>query len=149
MIPKVKHEQTPSPTLSEPPFAVPNIKDFEKNEVTNDINKVFPEIKKEVTPNTNVKELDIVTDFPDYQDIFKHFDDNETEHKYVQFFYGGENSNFKKKVISLGISENSRDILNFLMSTTCAQIMEDNKLKIHIEKGNIYFDNYDTNESIL
>ena len=35
------------------------------------------------------------------------------------------------------------------MSATCAQIMEDNKLKIHIETGNIYFDNYDTNESIF
>ena len=65
MIPKVKHERTPSPTLSELLFAIPNFKDFEKNEVTTWVNKVFPEIKKEVTPNTNVKEPDIVTDFPD------------------------------------------------------------------------------------
>ena len=71
MTPKVKHERTPSPTLSEPPFAIPNFKDFEKTEVTIDINKVFPEIKKEVTRNTNVKEPDIVIDFPDYEDIFK------------------------------------------------------------------------------
>ena len=149
MIPKVKHERTPSPTLSELSFAIPNFKDFEKNEVTTDINKVFPEIKKEVTPNAKVKELDIVTDFPDYEDIFRYFDDNETEHKSVQFFHGSEKSDFEKRVISLGISENSRDFLNFLMSATCAQIMEDNKLKIHIEASNIYFDKYDTNESIF
>ena len=55
----------------------------------------------------------------------------------------------KKKVISLGVSENSRDFLNFLMSATCAQIMQHNKSKIHIETGNIYFDNYNTNESIF
>ena len=35
------------------------------------------------------------------------------------------------------------------MSATCAQIMQDNKSKIHIETGNIYFDNYNTNESIF
>ena len=31
----------------------------------------------------------------------------------------------------------------------CKQILEDNHLKIHIETGNIYYKNEDTNESIF
>ena len=36
-----------------------------------------------------------------------------------------------------------------MQSDQCKQILVNNKLKIHIETGNIYHDNQDTNDSIL
>ena len=41
------------------------------------------------------------------------------------------------------------EFLDFLQSDLCKKIMKDNKLKIHIETENIYYNNKDTNESIL
>ena len=39
--------------------------------------------------------------------------------------------------------------LDFLQSDKCKQILVNNKLKIHVETGNIYYDDQDTKESIL
>ena len=36
-----------------------------------------------------------------------------------------------------------------MQSDQCKQILVNNKFKIHIETGNIYYDDQDTNESIL
>ena len=38
--------------------------------------------------------------------------------------------------------------LIFYKVTFAKKLLEDNKLKIHTETGNIYYDNNDTNESI-
>ena len=48
----------------------------------------------------------------------------------------------------LGISTSSDEFLDFLQSDVCADLMKNNKLKIHIESGNIYHEKMDTNESI-
>ena len=45
--------------------------------------------------------------------------------------------------------QNTLEFLNFLQGKVCKKNLEDNKLKIHIETGNIYYDNTDTNESIF
>ena len=37
--------------------------------------------------------------------------------------------------------------MDFLESDICKRILVSNKLKIHVETGNIYYDNEDTNES--
>ena len=56
-----------------------------------------------------------------------------------------------KNLMSIFVVSNLLDIefLDFLQSDLCKKIMKDNKLKIHIETGNIYHNNKDTNESIL
>ena len=41
------------------------------------------------------------------------------------------------------------ELLNFIQSDFCKEILESNDLKIHIETGNIYYKNIDTNESIF
>ena len=41
------------------------------------------------------------------------------------------------------------ELLNFIQSDFCKEILESNDLKIHIETGNIYHKNIDTNESVL
>ena len=48
----------------------------------------------------------------------------------------------------IGLLTNSIEFLEFLQSHFCQKIFIENKLKTHIETGNIFFNNLDTNESI-
>ena len=48
----------------------------------------------------------------------------------------------------IGLSTDSIEFLEFLQSSFCQELLIENKLKIHIESGNIFFNNLDTNESI-
>ena len=68
--------------------------------------------------------------------------------KELKFFVGGLNNEFENRVSLLGISTGSNDLLDFRKSDISADLMMVNKLKIHIESGNIYHNNTDTNESI-
>ena len=43
---------------------------------------------------------------------------------------------------------NSNDFIDFIQGVTCSELMKKNKLKIHIDTGNIYYDNTDTNQTI-
>ena len=48
-----------------------------------------------------------------------------------------------------GINQDNRVFFNFLQDDIlCQGLMQRNKLSIHIETGNIYYDNIDTGESI-
>ena len=65
------------------------------------------------------------------------------------FFKGGKNEKFVETIVGgIDSGNDTIDFLNFLQSKVCKKILDDNKLKIHIETGNIYYDNNDTNESI-
>ena len=66
----------------------------------------------------------------------------------IEFFSGGKNKNFDQKVQMLGVSSNSLDFLDFLQSAEHEEILVQNKLKIHVESGNIFHNKIDTNESI-
>ena len=67
--------------------------------------------------------------------------------KQLNFFELGQNIEFENRVKSSGLSTNSIHFLVFLQSNFCQEILIQNKLKIHIETGNIFFNNLDTNES--
>ena len=64
------------------------------------------------------------------------------------FFEGGENIEFENRVKSIGLSTDSTQFLDFLQSYFCQEILIQNKIKIHIETENIFFNNLDTNEPI-
>ena len=66
----------------------------------------------------------------------------------LEFFSGGKNKSFDQKAKMLGVSSNSLDFLYFLQSAECEEILVQNKQKIHVESGNIFHNNIDTNESI-
>ena len=55
---------------------------------------------------------------------------------------------FENKVKLIGLSTDSIEFLEFLQSSFCQELLIENKLKIHIESGNIFFNNLDANESI-
>ena len=67
----------------------------------------------------------------------------------MKFFTGEKNKNFDGIIRGIVPSSNNLDFLDFLQFDQCKQILLNNKLKIHIETGNIYYDDQDTNESIL
>ena len=66
-----------------------------------------------------------------------------------EFFIGRKNKKFDDIIRGIGPSSNNLDFLDFLQSDQCKQILVNNKLNIHIETGNFYYDDQDTNESIL
>ena len=47
-----------------------------------------------------------------------------------------------------GVDEDGLEILNYLQSDYCGELMKTNKIKIHTESGNLFFDNVNSNESI-
>ena len=66
-----------------------------------------------------------------------------------EFFTGGENKKFDDTMRSYGLSTDNLEFLDFLQSEICKKILTTNKLKIHVETGNIYYDNNDTSKSIF
>ena len=68
--------------------------------------------------------------------------------KQLDSFEGGPNQKFESRAQLLGLSTNSSELLDYLQSGFCEDLLKNNKLKTHIETGNIYYDNNDTNESI-
>ena len=48
----------------------------------------------------------------------------------------------------IGLSTDSIELLESLQSSFCQEVLIENKLKIHIKSGNIFFNNLDTSESI-
>ena len=68
--------------------------------------------------------------------------------KQLELFKGGQNKEFEDKVKLIGLSTDSIRFLEFLQSDFCQEIFIENKLKIHIQTGNIFFYNLRTNEFI-
>ena len=67
----------------------------------------------------------------------------------LEFFVGGEeNVDLQNKIIQLGVDEDGLKFLNYLQSDHCGELMKTNKIKIHTESGNLFFDNVNSNESI-
>ena len=66
-----------------------------------------------------------------------------------EFFQGGENAKFDSFMKNFGHTEENLKFIEFLQSEYCRKIFESNNLKIHIETGNIYYQDRDTNESIF
>ena len=70
-------------------------------------------------------------------------------HSNLNFFTGGKNKKIDDIIGGIGPSSNNLDFLDSVQSDQCKQILVNSKFKIHIETGNIYYDDQDTNESIL
>ena len=66
-----------------------------------------------------------------------------------EFFTGGKNKKFDEFMRGAALLPDNLEFLDFLQSDQCKQIFIENKLKINVESGNIYYDNTDTNEGIL
>ena len=65
----------------------------------------------------------------------------------IEFYFGVENYNFFL-CSQLGLNKDNENFMDFLSSDIGSQIFRKNMLFIHIETGNISYDNCNTNESI-
>ena len=52
------------------------------------------------------------------------------------------------KIIQLDVDEDGQEFLSYLQSDYCGELIKTNKIKIHIESGNLFFDNVNSNESV-
>ena len=66
----------------------------------------------------------------------------------IEFYFGGENCSFFLMCSQLGLNKDNENFTDFLSSDIGSQIFRENMLWIHIETGNIFYNNYNTNESI-
>ena len=87
-------------------------------------------------------------DVNDLTEILTRIGEDDTLFEF-EFFTGGQNKKFDDIIPGIGPSSDNLEFLDFLQSDQCEPILVRNKLKIHIETGNIYHNDQDTNESIL
>ena len=85
---------------------------------------------------------------PDLTEILSRIDKGEVP-KQLEFFEGGQNKEFEGKVKLIGLSTDSTEFLEFLQSSFCQKLLIEIKLKIHIESGNNFFNNLDTNKCMI
>ena len=113
--------------------------------MSNRLTRLFPNIdeleEEKDKDKNNDMEIDQVTE------ILARID-NDTIPLELQFFNGCVNQTFENYTKTFGLSPSNLEFLEFLQSDECKEILLTNKLQIHIETGNIYYDNQDTNESI-
>ena len=65
----------------------------------------------------------------------------------LEVFYGGNNENFVRACNFLSLNEDNNEFIYFLCSDNGQNIMTNNSLSIHIESGNIFYQNFNTNEN--
>ena len=129
---------------------IPQVKEKQKEPDISEINlskelsKLFPDIDEKINQDkTKIPKVEL----SQLSEILSEINRGEIP-KQLQFFTGGENQDFESRAKVIGLSTDSSEFLNFLKSSTCEYLLTNNKLKIHIETGIIYYDNTDTNESI-
>ena len=65
----------------------------------------------------------------------------------IYFFYGGESDSFVKALEFIGINSSNREFAASLMSDLGRKTMTQNKLSIHVDSGDIFYDNHNTEEN--
>ena len=66
----------------------------------------------------------------------------------LEFFYGGINENLIQACYFLSPNNNYREFIAFLVSDKGQKVMTSNNLSIHVESGNIFYKNLNTNENL-
>ena len=85
-------------------------------------------------------------------DAFTKSDDSDADEQKIfefEFFTGDVNQRFNSFIQKFGLTTENLKFLDILQTDYCKEILVSDDLKIHIETGNIYYDDTDTNESIF
>ena len=115
----------------------------EERQISDKLEALFPDVEKISEQNSRA---DVEPDFKNLSETLTAISRSDIVPFEFEFFKGGNNENFSSIIRGLDSEADTVEFLNFLQSNVCKKILEDNKLKIHIETGNIYYDNNDTNE---
>ena len=159
-LPKTKPQLPPKPIIDNFARPLTKIIDDEKNTIqiipkkkevglnetnlSEQLSKVFPNINEVNKQDEEKFKEDVIY----LMEILTRIGEDDTPLEF-EFFTGGKNKKNFYINRDIGPSSNNLDFLDFLQSNQCKQVLVNNKVKIHIETGNIYYDHQDTNESIL
>ena len=121
----------------------PKAKITEEKQISDSLQQLFPDVEKITEEN---KKADVQPNLENLSETLAAIG-NEVLPFEFEFFQGGTNEKFSNIIRTLDSGVDTLEFLDFLQSKVCKKILEDNKLKIHVETGNIYYDNNDTNES--
>ena len=102
-----------------------------------DVGKKRQEIKKQQDGEIN--------DETDLQRLNDEINSGEIP-KEIEFCFEGPNQNFSLMCSNLNLSRENSDFIDFLSSDIGLQVLRENMLSSHIESGNIFYDNYNTNQ---
>ena len=116
----------------------------EEKQISDNLQQLFLDVEKIAEQN---KKADVQPDLENLSETLAAIG-NEVLLFEFEFFKGGTNEKFSNIIRTLDSGVDTLEFLDFLQSKVCKKVLEDNKLKIHIETGNIYYDNNETNESI-
>ena len=119
-----------------------------QKQLSKELNQLFPDVDEAIKEKQetfkerteNIKEL--------VQKVGDADKDSQLTFQF-EFFQGGENAKFSSFMNNFRLTEENQKFVEFLQSEYCRKIFETNNLKIHIETGNIYYQDRDTNESIF
>ena len=130
-----------------PKRPVPKI---EERNLSEQLQSMFPDVDETITKESEtfkkkIEDLDTIIEKVSNLDN----DLDKQKISAFEFFTGGFNLKFDSFVRKFGLSSENIEFLDFLQWDYCKEILENNELKIHIETGNIYYKNIDTNESIF
>ena len=90
--------------------------------------------------------LEKIKDEYSFEDI-KDSLDEENVSENIYFFYGDESDNFYSSLKFIGLSPMNREFGAFLMPDSGKCVMVENKLSIHVESGDIFYENQNTGEN--
>ena len=65
----------------------------------------------------------------------------------IYFFYGGDSEQFVNALEFIGLNPINREFSAFLLSDLGRKTMTQNKLSIHVETDDIFYDNHSTGEN--
>ena len=102
------------------------------------------------SPTKKEEEDEILKDIMDEYEIDKirdTMDQTVQVPESIYFFYGVEREQFVNALEFIGLSHINREFCAFLLSDLGRQTMTQNKLSIHVESGDIFYDNHNTGEN--
>ena len=133
-----------------PKRPVPKI---EETNLSKQLQSIFPDADQTIKrkPKTFKEKIDDLDKIIEKRSNIEDDQDDQNEQKIFEFefFTGGFNQKFDSFVGKFGLSTENQELVHFLQWDLCKEILENSNLKIHIETGNIYYKNKDTNESIF
>ena len=81
-----------------------------------------------------------------FEEIKDAFDETSVFHE-LEFFYAGINENFIQACYFLSPNNDNREFIAFLVSGDGPNVMTNNNVSVNVESGNIFYQNFNTNET--
>ena len=130
------------PRVREAELSAPELPPEDQIRLSPRLRRTLPELnEEEEEPETPQPAFTI----PNFDQIRDTLNDGEIPPE-LEFF---KNPRVDHIINIIGIDQDSRELLIFLQEGIYEGLMQRNKLTIHIETGNIHYDNFNTGESIL